>query len=140
MNKEEFDMLVNEILKIPCYEEKPPISAYGSINVDELREVIQAFNKLPDYNVLVKDNNKKRKEIERQKEIIRQLDIKNLELTTTLKEVREKINNFDVFKEFTFPLMKRDVENQVKSSIDYEWRKSIKEPILEILDKENINV
>lgn len=52
-----------------------------------------------------------------------------------IKEVREKVNNFDVFKEFTFPLMKRDVENQVKSSIDYEWRKSIKEPILEILDK-----
>lgn len=76
------------------------------------------------------------KEIERQKEIIRQLDIKNLELTTIIKEVREKVNNFDVFKEFTFPLMKRDAENQVKSSIDYEWRKSIKEPILETLNKE----
>ena len=60
-------------------------------------------------------------------------------LHSIIKEVREKINNFDVFKEFTFPLMKRDVENQVKSSIDYEWRKSIKEPILEILDKENNN-
>ncbi len=54
-----------------------------------------------------------------------------------IKEVREKVDNFDVFKEFTFPLMKRDEEQQVKSSIDYEWRKSIKEPILEILDKEN---
>lgn len=52
-----------------------------------------------------------------------------------IKEVREKVDNFDVFKEFTFPLMKRDEEQQVKSSIDYEWRKSIKEPILEILDK-----
>lgn len=30
-------------------------------------------------------------EIERQKEIIRQLDIKNLELTTIIKEVREYI-------------------------------------------------
>ena len=52
-----------------------------------------------------------------------------------IKEVREKVDNFDVFKEFTFPLMKRDEEQQVKSSIDYEWRKYIKEPILEILDK-----
>ena len=37
-----------------------------------------------------------KEKIERQKEIIRQLDIKNLELTTTLKEVRElrnKISN-----------------------------------------------
>ena len=49
-----------------------------------------------------------------------------------IKEVKEKINNFDVFKEFTFPLMKRDEEKQVKSSIDYEWRKSIKEPLLKI--------
>ena len=56
-------------------------------------------------------------------------------LNSIIKEVREKVNNFDVFKEFTFPLMKRDVENQVKSSVDYEWIKSIKEPILEILDK-----
>lgn len=54
-----------------------------------------------------------------------------------IKEVKEKVDNFDVFKEFTFPLMKRDEEAQVKSSIDYEWRKSIKEPILEILEKEN---
>ncbi|MBR4260665.1 MAG: hypothetical protein IKQ33_01760 [Clostridia bacterium] len=52
-----------------------------------------------------------------------------------IKEAREKVNNFDVFKEFTFPLMKRWEEEQVKSSIDYEWRKSIKQPILEILDK-----
>ena len=47
-----------------------------------------------------------------------------------IKELKENINNFDVFKEFTFPLMKRDEEQQVISSIDYEWRKSIKEPFL----------
>ena len=60
---------------------------------------------------------------------------KKKQLENIIKEVREKINNFDVFKEFTFPLMKREEENQVKSSIDYEWRKSIKEPLLKILDK-----
>ena len=56
-------------------------------------------------------------------------------LHSIIKEVREKVDSFDVFKEFTFPLMKRDEEQQVKSSINYEWRKSVKEPILEILDK-----
>ena len=61
-------------------------------------------------------------------------------LNNIIKEVREKVDSFDVFKEFTFPLMKRDVEQQVKSSIDYEWRKSVKKPILEILDKADINV
>ena len=73
MNKEEFDILINEILKIPYNEEKPPISAYGSVDVDELREVIQAFNKIPDYNVLVKDNNKMRQEIKRLHDIINYL-------------------------------------------------------------------
>lgn len=56
-------------------------------------------------------------------------------LKTIIKEARELIDNFDVFKEFTFPLMKRWEEEQVKSSINYEWNNSIKKPVLEILDK-----
>lgn len=40
---------------------------------------------------LLNENDKLQEEIERQKEIIRQLDIKNLELTTIIKEVREYI-------------------------------------------------
>ena len=60
---------------------------------------------------------------------------------TKYKERNEKaveyIKNYDVFKEFSFPLMKRDVENQVKSSIQYEFDTSIKKSLLEILeDKE----
>lgn len=49
------------------------------------------------------------------------------------KEAREFINNYDVFKEFSFPLMKRDEENQVKSSIDYQFKNDLKKKILEIL-------
>lgn len=82
------------------------------------------------------------KEIERLQRLLdieknkrKQFDKNNQLLHSIIKEVREKVDNFDVFKEFTFPLMKRDEEQQVKSSINYEWRKSIKEPILEILDK-----
>ena len=56
-------------------------------------------------------------EIERQKEIIKQLDIKNLELTTIIKEVREYITK-QVHRNQQFYEM--DIEN-----------------ILEILDKEN---
>lgn len=47
-----------------------------------------------------------------------------------INELEKEIDNFDVFKEFSFPLMKRWEEEQVKSSIDYEWRKAIKEPFL----------
>lgn len=56
-------------------------------------------------------------------------------LKSVLDEIREYINNYDVFKEFSFPLMKRDEENQVKSSIDYEFQTSIKKSLLQILDK-----
>ena len=60
-------------------------------------------------------------------------------LNNIINELEKMVNDFDVFKEFTFPLMKRDEEHQVKSSIDYEWRKSIKEPFLDKLKelKEN---
>ena len=69
----------------------------------------------------------KDREIERQKEIIRQLDIKNLELTTIIKEVREYcINRNQYFNEarieqYTFS---REEEYSIEN-------------ILEILDKEN---
>ena len=91
---------------------------------------------------LINDLQETRKELERLKADYSQANdiiveqTKEIErLKNITKEVRKKINNFDVFKEFTFPLMKREEENQVKSSIDYEWRKSIKEPLLKILDK-----
>ena len=60
---------------------------------------------------------------------------KNKLYKSVLDEIREYINNYDVFKEFSFPLMKRDEENQVKSSIDYEFQTSIKKSLLQILDK-----
>ena len=56
-------------------------------------------------------------------------------LESVLKEIREYIGKYDVFKEFSFPLMKRAEENQVKSSIKYEFDKSIKKDLLEIIDK-----
>ena len=49
----------------------------------------------------------------------------------------EYINNFDVFKEFSFPLMKRDIENQIKSSIDYEFKTSLLKELLEKLKGDN---
>lgn len=48
----------------------------------------------------------------------------------------EYMNNYDVFKEFSFPLMKRAEENQIKTSIKYEFDTSIKKDLLEILKGE----
>lgn len=62
-------------------------------------------------------------EIERQKEIIRQLDIKNLELTTIIKEVRE------IFKDYG---EKEDIVGYTMYNITGEMLLKL----LEILDKE----
>ena len=71
------------------------------------------------------------KEIERQKEIIRQLDIKNLELTTIIKEVREYVEKYEVINGYYDS--NYDGENDTYS------HDLVKEDILEILDKENTN-
>lgn len=63
--------------------------------------------------------------------IIKQRDL----YKEVIEEVRGYIENYDVFKEFSFPIMKRHEENQVKSSIKYEFDTSIKKELLQILDK-----
>lgn len=48
----------------------------------------------------------------------------------------EYINNFNVFEKFSFPLMKKWEENQVKGSIDYELNDTLKKELLNILEGE----
>lgn len=53
------------------------------------------------------------------------------------KEVIDKLNNYidnyDVFKVFSFPLMKRWEEEQVKSSVEYEFKTSLIKDLKDIL-------
>ena len=53
------------------------------------------------------------------------------------KEVIDKIdkyiNDYNVFEVFSFPLMKRWEEEQVKSSIDYEFKTSLIKDLKDIL-------
>ena len=49
------------------------------------------------------------------------------------------IDNYDVFKEFSFPLMKRDIENQIKSSIDYEFTSTFRKELKNILNGSDEN-
>lgn len=62
---------------------------------------------------------------------------KDLETIKKQKEVIDKINNYidnyDIFKVFSFPLMKRWEEEQVKSSIDYEFKTSLIKDLKDIL-------
>lgn len=57
------------------------------------------------------------------------------DLEEALEEIKRYINNFDVFKEFSFPLMKKWEEKEVQSSIDYEFKTSIQKNILDITNK-----
>ncbi len=54
------------------------------------------------------------------------------------KEIIDKLNNYidnyDVFKVFSFPLMKKWEENQIKSSIDYEFKTSLIKDLKDILN------
>ena len=50
-----------------------------------------------------------------------------------INKIDNYINNYDVFKVFSFPLMKRWEEQQVKSSIDYEFKTSLIKDLKDIL-------
>lgn len=70
-------MIMNKIVNGVANDfefDMPPISAYGSINIDELKQVMERLKKIPNYDELIKDNNKKDKEIQRLNNIIDELE------------------------------------------------------------------
>lgn len=64
MNKEEF---LKAIMELPKIETNNPISAMNSINVDDLMSAVDRLNKIPDYNDLLKENQKLKKQLEERK-------------------------------------------------------------------------
>lgn len=50
-----------------------------------------------------------------------------------INKVNKYLNEYDVFKVFSFPLMKRWEEEQIKSSIDYEFKTSLVKDLKDIL-------
>jgi hypothetical protein len=98
---------------------------------------------------ILKDNESLEQQCKKQKEynqhlhnlnntIFRELLNKRYE-NKKQKEVIDKLNNYidnyDVFKVFSFPLMKKWEENQVKSSIDYEFKTSLIKDLKDILNE-----
>lgn len=70
MNKEEF---LKAIMELPKVETDTPISAYGSINVDDLISAVDRLNKVPTCDELLRENQKQKEVIDDCKE-----DISNL--------------------------------------------------------------
>ena len=71
------------------------------------------------YNQCAKLLNETEQQVKKQKEVI--------------DKINNYIDNYDVFKVFSFPLMKKWEENQVKSSIDYEFKTSLIKDLKDIL-------
>ena len=61
MNVEEFDELINTIPKV---ESDNPISTMDSINVEDLRNAVERFKKIPTYQDLLKENQELKEQLE----------------------------------------------------------------------------
>lgn len=99
---------------------------------DRYIEQLQQENKIlkENYEMIYNENC-----ILREKHNINDIDL--LDENKQLKEVIDKldkyINDYNVFEVFSFPLMKRWEEEQVKSSIDYEFKTSLIKYLKDIL-------
>lgn len=73
---------------------------------------------------------KMKRDLQRQIQILKN---KNKKQKEVIDKAIEYINDYDIFKVFSFPLMKRWEEEQVKSSIDYEFKTSLIKDLKDIL-------
>ena len=79
---------------------------------------------------------KMKRDLQRQIQILRNKNKKQKEI---IDKINNYIDNYDIFKVFSFPLMKRWEEEQVKSSIDYEFKTSLIKDLKEILEDKEVS-
>lgn len=105
MNKEEIKEYLNRVEKL-------------ELKLDgEDKETLQLL--IYGYNQCAKLLNETEQQNQKYKEVIDKID--------------KYINDYNVFEVFSFPLMKRWEEEQVKSSIDYEFKTSLIKDLKDIL-------
>ena len=68
-----------------------------------------------------------------------QLQQENQKYKEVIDKINNYIDNYDIFKVFSFPLMKRWEEEQVKSSIDYEFKTSLIKDLKEISEDKEVS-
>ena len=71
MNKEEFLKAIENVTKTDSIN---PISAYNSINVEDLANAVDRFKKVPTYDELLKENKKYKEVIDKAIEYIEKLN------------------------------------------------------------------
>lgn len=99
MDKVEIDnIMFNNFLKsVPTMvvdtKDRKTISAYGSIDVDDLKSAIDRFDKVPDYGELLRENKKQKEVINKAIEYIN----KNLIISSILDGKKTYCLNNDTF-------------------------------------------
>ena len=68
-----------------------------------------------------------------------QLQQENQKYKEVIDKINNYIDNYDIFKVFSFPLMKRWEEEQIKSSIDYEFKTSLIKDLKEISEDKEVS-
>ena len=72
MNKEINSKMIDELLKTIPKQNNQCISTYGGIDVDNLKQVVDKFKKIPNYDELIKINNNLEQALDEIKKILRQ--------------------------------------------------------------------
>ena len=89
---------IKEALKdIPTIKSDLPISAYGSIDLDELNKTVERLNKIPNYDDLMKENNKLQSNCETLNNRIKELEQINEEHRKLNGQLRD---NWDSLREW----------------------------------------
>lgn len=84
--------MIDELLKTIPKQNNRCISTYGSINVDNLKQVVDKFKKIPDYDELIKANNKLQQALNEIEEILKQPMQNVFELCKVLDEIEIVVN------------------------------------------------
>lgn len=79
---------------------KNPISAYGSIDVDDLKSAIDRFDKVPDYGELLRENKKQKEIIDKTINYLKKWGKEpDADMHLQMKEYREYTELLDILKE-----------------------------------------
>lgn len=124
MSEEELNEAIEYNLEYMEAMQSEEIFGGEHISQVELKYANKSIDRLQQENQRLKENNQSMQEL-----LVRTWGIAD-DYKSRIEKAIEYIEKYDIFKEFNFPLMKRDEENQVKSSIDYQFKKDLKKNLL----------
>lgn len=106
MEKEIIDKIMfdNFLKSVPTMvvdaKDRKTISAYGSIDVDDLKSAIDRFDKVPDYGELLRENKKQKEIIDKTINYLKKWGKEpDADMHLQMKEYREYTELLDILKE-----------------------------------------